>query len=706
MIITNHLIRYCGALFVLLLTVRCLAQTENEKRYEIDDIIIEGNTSISSGTLRDLLKTHESPSGFSTWIYRNISKTLGSKPEYFDARTFENDCRQIKDFYLAHGFLDVVVDTTVRVEEEKKSVVLSFMVHENAQYHIDSVMYIGFDRIDSSLSVALHSGSLLTPWMFYDRFQIEAEKNRLLALLRNNGYPNATYMQDPFSQYLVSRKTRSGTLKLAFHVGRHYAFGNVEIVNEGTGEIESPVVMRQLDFSPGENYSVEKREVGIQNLNKLGIFESVRILTPFPPDVDTTTTAVIPVSISLSARKQHELTPEIFMNDGNEAFNLGIGIGYSDRNFLGEARNFTTRLRLRFQSLQDLQLRQVFGKNGFRDSSLVANADLTIQLTQPYFFSNRLSSVLAVSLIADKQRPYLQTILRTRAGLQNRFATFTYGTADWYIERSQVTSYDSVNARELLQSRADSTINQSNSILVLTLYRDKTNNLFSPSSGFFHSLTIEEAGVISLLIRKLQPSLGFSQYIKVNALGRWYYTVASDTSSILAVRLHAGFAERYGETRSRTEPGYDIPLNHRFYAGGSGSVRGWRYRELGMMENPLYGGNAIFEGNFEWRWNTFRPLGKVWVIDFPAMWLVFFVDAGEVWGKVEDLRLPHILEQIAVAAGIGYRFETFFGPFRIDFGFKLYDPKGDPGHKWFTQHRFWKDVFAPGVLHFGIGHAF
>ncbi len=704
MILSIHRLQFCSVFFVLLLGVYCRAQTENEKRYEVDNISIEGNSSISSGTLLNLLKTRESPSGLSTWIYQNISQTLGSKPEYYNAVTFENDYRQIKDFYMAHGFLDVVIDTTIRIENE--SVVLSFLIQENTQYRIDSVVFTGCDRIDSSLFVALHAGSRLTPGMFYDRFQIEAEKNRVLTLLWNNGYPNTTYMQDPYSQYLVSRKTRSGTLKLAFYVGRHYTFGKVDIVNEGIGEVESPIVIRQLDFSPGENYSVEKRESSIQNLNKLGIFESVRILTPFPPVVDTTTTTLVPVSIMLSARKRHELMPEIFVNDGNEAFNLGIGLGYSDRNFLGDARNLTARVRLRFQSLQDLQLRQVFGKNGFRDSSLIANADLTVQLTQPYFFSNRLSSVLAVSLIADKQRPYLQTILRTRIGLQNQFAAFTYGTVDWYLERSQVTAYDSVNARALLQSRKDSTLNQSNSILSLTLYRDKTNNFFSPSSGFFHSLTIEEAGVISLLIRKLQPSIGFSQYIKVNALGRWYYSLVPDTSSILAFRLHAGFTERYGETRSRTEPGYDVPLNRRFFAGGSGSVRGWQYRDLGMMGDPSYGGNVIFEGNIEWRWNTFRPLGKVWVIDFPAMWLVFFVDAGNVWGRIEDLRIQHIPEQIALAAGIGYRYELFFGAFRIDFGFKLYDPKGDPGRKWFTQHRFWKDVFAPGVFHFGIGHAF
>jgi outer membrane protein assembly factor BamA len=125
-----------------------------------------------------------------------------------------------------------------------------------------------------------------------------------------------------------------------------------------------------------------------------------------------------------------------------------------------------------------------------------------------------------------------------------------------------------------------------------------------------------------------------------------------------------------------------------------------------MIDHPDYGGNAIFEGNLEWRWNIFRPIGKIWVIDFPAMWLVFFVDAGNVWGRAADIRIRDLPGQIALAAGIGYRYETFFGPFRIDFGFRLYDPKGEPGRKWFTEHRFWKDVFAPGEFHFGIGHAF
>ncbi len=634
-----------------------------------------------------------------------MSEKLGSRPQYFDPAAFRTDVQKIIDFYKAKGFLDVMVDTTIRYNIQQSTVHLDLTIKENSRYCIDSVIYVGLERIDSSRRAAIVKSSLLFQDMPYDRSVVEDDINRVLKNLKNNGYPNTAALRDPHSLFLVSRKTHHGYLKLAFDPGVHCTFGSITISNEGYLEIDSSIVLRQLEMKPGENFSVEKRDVSSQNLNKLGIFESVKFDAPFSSQLsDTTRTAVVPVKIALIARKPHELAPEIFVNDGNEALNLGVGIGYSDRNFFGSARNFTARARLGFQSLNELKLKDVLGKNGIHDTSLIANGDLTVQMTQPYFLSNKMSNVVALSLIADKERPYLETIIRFRAGVLNQFATFSFGSFDWILERSQVTTYDSANAYTLLQARKDTMVNQFNSILSFTLYRDKTNNVFSPSSGFFHSITIEEAGLVPLLIRNIQPSLAFSQYVKVQALGRWYYTVAEDTSSIIAMKLKGGFAKRYGETRSKPS-GYDIPFDQRFYAGGSSSVRGWQYRTLGMVQSPDAGGDVQLEGSMEWRWNCFKPLGEVWVFNFPAMWMVFFVDGGNIWGTLNNLKTTTMPSEIALASGFGYRYETFFGPFRIDYGIKIYNPK-ETGNKWMFQRRFWKEVFAPGVVQFGIGHAF
>jgi outer membrane protein assembly factor BamA len=97
-----------------------------------------------------------------------------------------------------------------------------------------------------------------------------------------------------------------------------------------------------------------------------------------------------------------------------------------------------------------------------------------------------------------------------------------------------------------------------------------------------------------------------------------------------------------------------------------------------------------------------KNVGDFWWFKLSGMWTVFFVDVGNVWARVRDAQL----RQLAVASGFGIRYDTIFGPVRVDFGFRAYDPSQPEGKQWFTAKRFWRETLANGVLHFGIGHAF
>jgi outer membrane protein assembly factor BamA len=239
---------------------------------------------------------------------------------------------------------------------------------------------------------------------------------------------------------------------------------------------------------------------------------------------------------------------------------------------------------------------------------------------------------------------------------------------------------------------------QFNSILSFTIQRDKTNDLFSPSAGFIHALTLEESGLLPLLLKEAQPDVPFTQFYRVIALGRWFFDLTSDRFSILALKLKGGLEEKYGESRSDTTR--VIPQTHRFFAGGGGSVRGWTSRGLISSGIPEFGGNLALEGTVEVRTNIFRSLHDD-LLDH--LWVVAFLDVGNVWPLIEEYRLS----SLAVATGMGFRYDTFFGPFRIDFGIRVYDPGNpDPNRRWITQKKFFGETLADGVLHFGIGHAF
>ena len=287
-------------------------------------------------------------------------------------------------------------------------------------------------------------------------------------------------------------------------------------------------------------------------------------------------------------------------------------------------------------------------------------------------------------------------------GLSNRFATYTYGFLDWTLERvNPEVLVDTLQFKSITSTLSLEDQKQFNSILTLTLQRDKTNDIFSPTEGFFNSIALEESGILPKLFPSLVSGLPFTQYYKVTLLDRWYQDLSSNRFNILAVKLKGGYQDKYGESRSLP---VSIPLNRRFFAGGSGSVRGWKARDLGAMSDELlqFGGNFVFEGSTELRVNHFRGFGNVGFLRLENIWAVYFLDFGNVWSTISDFK-P---KDIAIAAGIGIRYETFFGPFRIDYGFRVYDPKGLAGHRSIFQKRFFGETLTNAVFHIGIGHAF
>lgn len=127
---------------------------------------------------------------------------------------------------------------------------------------------------------------------------------------------------------------------------------------------------------------------------------------------------------------------------------------------------------------------------------------------------------------------------------------------------------------------------------------------------------------------------------------------------VLAARIMAGGIS------SADSSGF-IPVEDRFYSGGSNSVRGWNRSELGPKResgSPL-GGKSILEGNLELRYKLFWRLSGV-----------VFLDAGNVWQPSFDYHL----NKLAYAAGGGLRLETPIGPVRLDLGYPVWNEKKSP----------------------------
>lgn len=176
----------------------------------------------------------------------------------------------------------------------------------------------------------------------------------------------------------------------------------------------------------------------------------------------------------------------------------------------------------------------------------------------------------------------------------------------------------------------------------LSILYDTTDDLLDPTEGF------RVGARVSPEISRSDGTESFYVRTQVDAS---YYQQVSETV-VLA-----------GRARFGSIPGTaieNIAPSRRFYAGGGGSVRGYGYREIGPRdeEGDPTGGRSLAEVAFEARIKTGFFDG--------ALSVVPFIDAG----TVSTSTTPDF-ETFRVGAGLGIRYQTGFGPIRVDVGTPL-----------------------------------
>ncbi|MGE5313405.1 MAG: outer membrane protein assembly factor [Acidobacteriota bacterium] len=658
---------------------------------EIQTITISVDGETSPASLKSEMRTVETPTSLSIFFYEHIWERLGSPRSIYDPAAFERDIVRLKQYFSDRGFFHAVIDTSLRYRSAEK-MDIEIRVKENVRSLIDTVTILGIGSVAPDIAEDIRANSGIKAGMPYSTEALEQERQRALRVFHNGGYPDAEIDAIVPVRYL---STNNISVSFRYVPGRRYVFGPVSIASD-TAEVDRTTLMRQLDFSPGEVYNEEKKTSSEQNLNRLGLLDNAA-LKPMARN-DAAIPPVIPMQMTYRVLELKEITPEVEVNDENNQFTTGVGLGYSHRNFFGNASTFSVRARVRLQNPQNLDWGDAF-RLGLKEPTLLMKADIAPQVYFPYFLNNRTSANVSLTLEGEKQEAYTLNAIRGRFGVTNKLATYTTGYAEWILERVEPTILNplKVSADEFTNNRAK----QFNSILTLTLQRDKTDNLFSPTSGFSHTVSLEESGGLPRMLQqvgspRLKPSLDFSEYVKTSFLIRQFLPINDVNSNIIAMKFKGGAAFLYN-----TANPFDVPLTRKFYAGGSGSVRGWNFRQLTTLGSSAgIGGKVELEASLENRIQLFRNWGKFYFVDLEAMWGVLFVDVGNLWDRPRDIHM----REVAVAAGLGLRYETFIGPVRFDIGLRVYDPKESPGNEWVFSKRLLHDSFS--VFHFGLGHAF
>ncbi|MDY6838426.1 MAG: autotransporter assembly complex family protein [Thermodesulfobacteriota bacterium] len=125
--------------------------------------------------------------------------------------------------------------------------------------------------------------------------------------------------------------------------------------------------------------------------------------------------------------------------------------------------------------------------------------------------------------------------------------------------------------------------------------------------------------------------------------------MVDNPSTLVAARVAVG--SMVGASRDA------IPADERFYAGGGGSIRGYPFQTVGPLEEdePL-GGRSLFELSTELRLKVTDRIG-----------LVAFLDGGTAF----ETTSPDFSHTLGWGTGLGLRYFTPIGPFRLDVGVPL-----------------------------------
>lgn len=431
----------------------------------------------------------------------------------------------------------------------------------------------------------------------------------LLTTLHNEGYPKAALDK---SRYIIDRALKTLDAETRVKTGPLLRMGEVRVKQESAtpeGEEASSAVNdtylnRLATWNTGQFWDEHLIKTYRTALQETGLFSSIR-LEPDSSVVDTDGNTPVDLTV-------RDAPPRTISGGVQYSTDTGAGVrgAWENRNLWGGGE----QLRLTLPISEDLQLLSAsFRKPAFgrRNQALVGEAEARHETSDAYD----------------------QTAAYVAGGIERRFSgdwKHWWGSIRGSVEGGELDDNNGRQAYFLFG-------------VPVSLRRDTTNSLFDPTEGTRLALTVTPY---------TGSYHGSLTTVRTRVDGSAYVTPFETSRIVLAARAAAGSLT--------ADSVNDIPASLRFYAGGGGSVRGYKYQSLGPHDkdgNPI-GGLSFTEVGAEVRFRITENFG-----------IVPFVDGGMVYDHIT----PKWGKDMAWGAGLGFRYYTVIGPVRLDVATPLQD---------------------------------
>ena len=595
------------------------------QKVRVRRIAFVGNTSFSNFRLRGQVKTD-----YYLWLLR---------AGQLDFEQVEDDVAALRKFYEQKGFFDVKVGRKIQFSADQNEAQVTFIVEEGQRYRIEKIVFNGVTVVTDA---QLRADLKLVDGVFYDADLVQRDIREIVRAYSPFGYVYQAPPATPNPDYLrIDSKTvfkrDAGKVQLVYdiHEGKPFRMGRILV--KGNSKTQDKVLLREMRVAPGQMYNSAELNNAVDRLKGLGYFSNVAV-TPVGEEPDSRDVLV-------------EIT------EGKTAsFNIGAGISsnggvageisYEQRNY--DIGNWPASWRDIFSERAFTgagQTFRVYASPSTTGSSAGIHFVDPYVFDQPYIFSNDFYYRQRIREAWQENR------LGERPAIGKRFGQKWTVFLNMRAEDVQITNIDdpAFRAPEVLDAEGHASVFG----IGPSLRYDTTNR-----GPVLYKGVVAQAGYERVNVMGGSAVNGDITFNKFTAGFDTFYTLYEDLfdrKTVLAFRTDAGYIDNS-----------ESPIFERFYAGGMGSIRGFKYRGIsprGGLDSDPIGGNFMLTASTEVSYPIYTDMIRG----------VFFVDSGTVEPDAQ-------LSNYRIAAGFGFRVIFPFAqnaPLAIDFGFPVKKADGD-----------------------------